>query len=589
MRKTIAVTAALSLLLYPASQTFAATEQEGSYSEKHEVIYATLNASGEQDGLYVVNEFNVNEKGTITDYGNYDSTQNLSNVDEITRNDNKLSIPATEDPFYYRGDMNDQSLPWTFDVTYKLDGEMVEPNEIVGKSGTVTMSVNVNHSESAREVFTENFMVQVSATMNSDIFSNISAPDGTVASAGQDQQVSFTVMPGEEETVTLEAEAESFEFDGFSISALPASMSVEQPNTSDMTGDMEELSDGVAELHNGVAELNNGLNELNNGASDLSDGSASVLNGLRDLNSGSGDLVGGSESIQAGIDDMHQNLANQDTSGDGLGEMASGLEEIASGLDEASTGLDELRRNYTGAYEELSGTIQGIPDSQLSDEQLTKLQNENPKNETVKTLINTYKAAQTTKGTYQEVSEAFDAVSPALKDTSSQLGNIANELRTMAEGLNNADPASGLAELEEGLAQLSSEYGDFHSGLVDYTDGVGELANSYPSVHSGVSDLSSGLSDIYSGSNELRNGSRELRDQTSDLPEEMQSEIDNMMSEYDFDDFEMKSFVSEQNNDQIESVQFTLQTKKIEMQEPEEEPEQTNEDQSIWDRFLNLF
>ncbi|MET3683276.1 X-X-X-Leu-X-X-Gly heptad repeat protein [Alkalibacillus flavidus] len=589
IRKTIASITALSLVLYPSTLSFAETDNEGSFSDKHEVVYTTLDALGEQQGLYVVNEFNVTETGAITDYGQYESLENLTTTGEISTNNGELTLPANEDPFYYRGDLADRQLPWTFDVTYKLDGNKVAPSDIVGQSGDVSITVDMSHREGANETFTDNFMVQVSATLNSDVFSQVEAPGGTVASAGQDQQVSFTVMPGDEDTLTLEASAESFEFDGFQISALPASMSVDQPNTSEMTDNMEQLSNGVADLHDGIAELNNGLGELNNGAVDLRNGSSSYLQGVRDLDNGSGELVGGSESIQAGIDEMHQQLASSDSSSGNLGEMASGLNEIAAGLEEAATGLDDLRSNYENAYGALDDAIKRIPDSQLSEEELQGLYQSGADQDVVDTLVSTYEAAQATKQTYNQVGDAFSAVTPALNETSGQLSEMANQLQTMAENVSSADPASGLTELENGLADLSSQYSEFHAGLVDYTNGVGELANSYSSVHSGVDDLQSGIASTYAGSNDLRDGSRELRDETSDLPEEMQNEIDSMMSDFEYDDFDLESFVSERNNEDIESVQFTIQTDSIEIEEPEDTTDEQDENESIWDRFLNLF
>lgn len=51
-------------------------------SEKEEVVYAMLDASGDVNGIYVVNQFSG---GTIVDYGNYTSVRNLTTEDAITQ------------------------------------------------------------------------------------------------------------------------------------------------------------------------------------------------------------------------------------------------------------------------------------------------------------------------------------------------------------------------------------------------------------------------------------------------------------------------------------------------------------------------
>lgn len=48
------------------------------------------------------------------------------------------------------------------------------------------------------------------------------------------------------------------------------------------------------------------------------------------------------------------------------------------------------------------------------------------------------------------------------------------------------------------------------------------------------------------------------------------------------------SFVSEKNTN-VESVQFVIQTKAIEVEEIENVEEATEEELSLWQKFLNLF
>src|SRR5699024_1599121 len=139
-----------------------------------------------------------------------------------------------------------------------------------------------------------------------------------------------------------------------------------------------------------------------------------------------------------------------------------------------------------------------------------------------------------------------------------------------------------------GLSELSSEYSSFHDGLVDYTEGVHALAMNYEDLDSGIQGLSEGTSELDSGAHELSEGTKELESSTHDIPEEMQSEIDELMDEYENEDFEPVSFVSDQNKD-VGVVQFVLQTESIEIEEPEENDETSEDELSFWDRLLDLF
>jgi len=69
----------------------------------------------------------------------------------------------------------------------------------------------------------------------------------------------------------------------------------------------------------------------------------------------------------------------------------------------------------------------------------------------------------------------------------------------------------------------------------------------------------------------------------------MQEEIDEMISQYDKSDFDPVSFVSEENDEITNSVQFVIQTDSIQPEEDSEEVEEEEENEGFWDRLLNLF
>ncbi|WP_101845371.1 hypothetical protein [Halobacillus sp. Marseille-P3879] len=570
------------------------SEEEGSYSSKHEVVYSTLNAVGDQEEMYVINNFSIEEPGKIVDYGPYTNVQNLTNVSEIIQEDERVQMKAQEDEFYYQGDLEDKPLPWTIDVTYQLDGEEMIPEDLLGEDGELQLQINTDKNEDADPFFFENYLLQMTITLDSDRYDNIEAPEGTVANAGKDRQVTFMAMPDKEGSFSINADVTDLEMESIEIAAVPPSMAIDAPDTGAMTDDMSSLSDATAEIHRGVGELKQGIAELNNGAANLYDGSSQYNNGVQELNTGSTELVEGSAAIQSSLATMSEQVGSStgDMNVEDLQELEEGLNQLSGGLKDADTNLANLKDEFGEAYEALDQAIEAIPGYDISDENIEALYESGADEEVINQLVETYQSAQTAKQTYTNEKEAFSDVSSSLEtnagsisELSDRLLNVVNQASGNLEGVDFAD---SIQELQQGLQDLSSHYNDFHSGLVEYTDGASELANSYQEIHGGISELTDGTTELEQGASELHEGTGELAASTSDIPEQMQSEIDQMVEEYDKSDVEPVSFVSGEN-EKVESVQFVIKTDSIKKEEEEQAPPEEEEEKGFWDRLLDLF
>ncbi len=562
-----------------------------SAAPKDEVIYSTLQSNGEELEMYVVNSFEVEGPGELVDYGDYTSIKNLTDLSEITKEDDTISFTASEDSFYYQGNLKNNPLPWEFDISYQLDGEEMTPEEMLGQDGHLQIGMETSANEEVKPIFFENYLLQISLTLDTERYQEIEAEDGTIANAGKDKQVTFTVMPEQEESFLLEADVTDFEFEGIEISAVPSSMSIDPPEVDDVTEDFETLSDATTEIDDGVGELADGISELNSGVSSLKNGSSDYQDGIEQVSNGSADLISGSESIDQALVTMKDSIDQDVETGD-FSALQEGLEQIARGLREASNGLTTLQENYTQAYDALDESINAIPSYDISEEEIQALYQSGAESEVVDKLVETYEAALTAKGTYDQVSEAFAAVAPTLDEVSSSQTDMATSLETMAEQIAAAsegmDIQEGLKELQEGLATLSDNYKEFHAGLEEYTNGVDELSNAYQDLHNGIVELEDGTFSLENGVGELHDGTTELADSTSDLPDQMQDEIDEMINDYDKSGFDAVSFVSDKNEN-VQSVQFVIKTESITQDEEDDEEEETEEEKSFWDRLLDLF
>jgi putative membrane protein len=558
---------------------------------KDEVVYATLQPNGEELNMYVVNSFEVEEQQELVDYGDYTNVKNLTDLSEITKEGDEISFTASEDTFYYQGDLENKPLPWDFAIHYQLDGEEVNPEELLGQEGHLQIEIETSANEDVNPIFFENYLLQISLSLDGELYQNIEAEQGTIANAGKNKQVTFTVMPEKEGDFLLEADVTDFELAGIEISAVPSSMSIDSPDTDNVTEDFETLSDATAEIDDGVGELADGISELNNGVSSLKNGSSDYQDGMTQISNGSTDLISGSKSIDQALVTM-KNSIDQDVETGDFSALQDGLVQIADGLREASNGLAELEDNYTQAYNVLNESMNAIPSYDISKDEIQELKQSGADSEVVKKLVETYEAARTAKGTYDQISEAFAAVAPTLDEVSSSQMDMASSLETMADQIAAAsegmDIQEGLKELQEGLATLSDNYQEFHAGLEEYTNGVDELSNAYQDLHNGIVELEDGTTALEDGASELHDGTTELADSTSDLPDQMQDEIDEMINDYDKSDFDAESFVSDKNEN-VQSVQFVIKTESIIQDEEDDEEEETEEEKSFWDRLLDLF
>ena len=68
-RRCVAVFAVLTLVLCTNLKEVKAAE--GQSTMKEEVVYASLAADGKVNDVYVVNAFDLQEAGTVADYGEY--------------------------------------------------------------------------------------------------------------------------------------------------------------------------------------------------------------------------------------------------------------------------------------------------------------------------------------------------------------------------------------------------------------------------------------------------------------------------------------------------------------------------------------
>lgn len=621
---TSALVLGLSVACIPAAVAYSTEGAESAASaapegaavyEKTEVVYATLAADGAPEGVYVVNQFDVESAGEVVDYGSYESVSNLTDQAPIGFEGGRASFKASEGVFYYQGNAgaSDAVLPWKVGVSYFLDGAAVPAENLAGESGALRVQVRTTPAEGVDPAFAASYMLQITFTLNGDTTRDIEAEGAVIASAGRDRTVAFTVLPGHDADCELVAQVADFEMAGIQIAALPYSMAMEMPDASGMADQMQELSDAVSQLDAGASSLADGIGLLSAGADELAGGSDEFGAGLARLNANAGNLVAASNEINAALGQVGEALGGIDLSVldkldlEKIDEVAASLppllDELAGVLDRLASIVDALPAEYQAAYGKLASALQSLSGelSSLDAEDVAVLRAATEGTDaaaSAEELIAVYESARAVSAAYD--AEAFASVSRGLEslegaDIADSLERAADLLRGFSTDLRELEEQGGVsgkvAEIKllvEGLVELSEQYGSFNGGLGQFADGLDELAGSYASLNSGVSGTSSGIGRLDAGARDLASGVSQLNAATINIPDAMRAEIEALMADYDFPEFEGVSFV-DSRNENTRAVQFVLTTAAVELPAPEAAEEPEEEDQTVVDRFFALF
>lgn len=604
----VTATAVLLFVLLPGSafsQTAAPAEPAASTpggraaaasASREEVVYANLSPDGGVKEVYVVSVLHNGDAGTVNDYGDYAAVKNLTDTGPVTLQGDQVTADVPKGDFYYQGTLLRPELPWSIDVSFTLDGAELTPDELAGKSGHVAINIRTIQNLNTDPLFFDNYLLQISVTLDTSKCANITAPGGLVANAGINKLVTYTVMPGKAGDMTVETDAADFSMNGIELSAVPLSMRLDPPDTSAMKADLQKLTDAVAELNDGLAQLENGSLELKNGAGDLSGGSSSFAAGLRDLTGSAAGLYGGSAQIKEALNTIASSMngapgGSLDLSG--LMRLPDGLLQLAAGLDGVSSGLMELNAGFTASYAPLKAALLEIPGTAISDAEWARLYQNNPGDkDLLDQLAAYYASAVKTKAVFENVQPLFDTMESSLNQLSASAGQISGALKETAAqikaALEGSEAFAQLSQLSSGLVALSEQYGEFHEGLMLFTGGVSELNKNYGSLNAGLSGLRDGAAELSGGLGKAADGVSELHDGVSDLPQKTDEEIQKLLDEYDKSDITPVSFASPKNINTT-AVQFVMKTDKIELPEAPETIQEAAPSKTILDRFLDLF
>ena len=539
MKKSLRfASAALALTLAAGCAMPAFAAGKSSFS-KSETVYAVMNGDGSiksttvSEHLYSASGLaNVTDKTTLTDI------QNTESDAEFTQNGEELVWNTNDTDVYYKGN-TDKALPIDVKVTYALDGQEAALEDIIGKSGHLTVTVNLKNNETGtvnvngkdRTIVTP-LITAVGVILGGDA-SNVTAEHGMIESAAKSSVAAFVTLPGVkdslsgllpdevdsiedylQDTVTVEADVEDFTCPQVMVACATSTAALGTSNVFDLSS-INDLTDGINQLNDAMSQLMDGASQLVDGTSQLAGGVLALLDGANTLNNGAAALDDGLGQLTNGLDTLSANNA----------ALNAGAQQVADGvLASANKTLKEgglIDEDMTWSnYEAVIDNILTMNDKTLAagrKKMVRTIWEQEPSFKDSQLDLALYLSATKTNHDLEaalKLMQNFDAsmLTGALEMvTNADAKNTAKaELKYQVE---NSQDMADVRALKTSLSQIQF----FVSSVNQYTAGVQTAADGAHSAKDGSAQLAAGTKTLYDGVNTLNTGAGQLNDGAGQL------------------------------------------------------------------------
>lgn len=444
-----------------------------------EALYINLDYYGTQLDSTVVKGVTLNGLRSFTDYGTYTDVTNMSNYAQPVLNEDGVTWELPEDAkerFYYECQLNsgEVTIPWDFDVSYKLNGMPKKAEELLHADGLVEMDIHCIPNQSAKSYYRNNMILQVATMVNMEDVNSVEAPGSQTQSLGTYKIVLFAAVPGEEKTFHIEISTQDFESMGIIMLMVPGTL--------DQINEISDIKDAKDTFGDSTDELLDGMNEI-------LDTLHNISNGMNVAQSGLQKLQGARENFDASKKDI---IDNADRSIDSLEQVNAKISLLAPDINANKQALDELNTKVNGLVEtlqdsgddfyNLSASLRDLKDSlgdlqsDLSDsdgsgikEQIRQIEKQLGELEKTLNQITSRTGATLSEDDIEQQQETLqnlmDDIYGVLDDLSGVVGtNAVDQLRdqldSVAENGLNEGSAASLAQAASGLARILSSLQD---------------------------------------------------------------------------------------------------------------------------------
>ena len=333
-----------------------------------ETMYVNLDYYGRPDKVNVVKGCSLNGKTEFTDYGTYLDVTNMSSQVAPVVGDGVVTwtLPeAQKERFYYKCavDKGQVTLPWDFDVSYKLNGVPTDADQLAGASGLVEIHVKAEPNDRAREYYRNNLMLMVAVPVDMGKCYSVEAEGSQTQNLGETTAVVFTALPGEEGDYTVRIGTDSFETIGVIMAMMPGTVEdlehikdlKEAKDTWQDAGDelydsLEQMAKSVEDMRQGVGQVRGSLNSAESARQKWSNSKDSILAG-NDQTLAS--LTSVSQQLEKAIPHLQTAKDSAEVIHQSMGDIVNTMDDMQDPLRKLHTRLNNIKSSSEGISENI--------------------------------------------------------------------------------------------------------------------------------------------------------------------------------------------------------------------------------------------
>ena len=280
--------------------------------ETDETMYVNLDLYGKTTKVNVVKGCNLNGITNFTDYGTYTAVENMSTGDQPQLGDGQViwNLPADQKGrFYYKCTLDNEqvALPWTFDVSYKLNGVPVNGEELAGASGLVEIHVTATPNENADLYYRNNMILMVAVPVDLSKCYSVDADGSQTQNMGQYTGVVFTALPGEDGDYTVRIGTDSFETTGVIMAMTPGTVS-DLEHIKDLKKAKDTWKDAGDDLYDSLEQMAQSVEDMRNGVNQMQSGLAAADRAREKWSSSKDSILAGNDQSLAALTAMSDQL-----------------------------------------------------------------------------------------------------------------------------------------------------------------------------------------------------------------------------------------------------------------------------------------
>lgn len=433
-----------------------------------EAVYINLDYYGQVSDMSIVKSCNLNGNKSFQDFGNYDSVVNMTNYAKPQLNEDSVvwNLEDTSERFYYecKPKENTIAVPWTFDVSYKLDGVPKKAEELAGAKGLIEINVEAIPNDSVSDYYKNNMLLQMATIVNMEDNFSLEAPDSQLQAVGTYKAVVFMALPGEHTTFTLRIGTESFESPGITMMIIP--------------GTMKQLKE-IKDLKESKDKIQDAANAVKDSMDDIIGTMESMSNGLEVTRAGLNSLEEARNTISSEKGVVYENADKA-------------LEDMSKLTDTIATLVPHIQ-NGQQMVKDINGDVNSIVDTI------------NETKSDIKQYLESITAIQTDIESLQKLLEDINAKEEDRKDA---FDRLSRNLEKLTDNLDKLQQDSGnLGRGMDRLSDASSELGNMGPEITTISNILGNIiinaTGGDTSVQAAVSILNDSMSTIKNGSERL--------------------------------------------------------------------------------------